>query len=713
MLATLFVAIPTASAAASSYTAVTKIKKFDASGLTSTNYEVNATNPCIVQIKVDPGVADTPSSANVEVLDSKGKQLDILSFVYKSSTNLSHLKINGRALSGGDPITFGPGTKKFKIEFKAAANDEVTLNFYVTFDGRNAADGDVKLNFFGTSGQLDAGSVVFAQAVGGQATLAVVGDPATVGEDSDGTVTIRVTPSVAGAFAAGDYIKIKLPAGFEWSKHTDATVYNPDRANVTVGVDGRLATITATDAQNTIFDVVLDVSVADTATAKKGDVVATVEGSGITVSPSELTVAKYADYAVNITVASVKELLAGKVQDQKTDKITLKEKVAGSILPGRNLTIELPDWVKIVNNHDYDFKSPSRGYPKLNADKNKITLRYDNASTAGSEREIYFKLELSIEANKSGDIKAVISGAGVPEQTVVIAKAVAPVSVSAGEGTVKIGVKDQAVGDVVITEGKAGALAQDKILQVDLPDGVTFAATPSVAVTSGDLEIKDTSVKLVNDNNTLQMTIKSESLKASTIKVSGIKLNVDRTVPEGTIVAKVLGEAVVDNYIDLYRKDDTKYDLSFDTSSVVKFPIATVGTPAPGVTKGSAVFTLGSASYTLNGQTVSMPVAPYVKNGRTYLPLRFCGNAIGISDANIWWDSATKTATLKKDNTVVQVKLGSQALYVNGVQVTTMDVAPEVKDGYTMLPIRPVLEALGAKVTFDAATQAVSIEYKE
>jgi hypothetical protein len=442
--------------------------------------------------------------------------------------------------------------------------------------------------------------------------------------------------------------------------------------------------------------------------AKKGDVEATVDAEGTTVSQSSLIVAKYADYEAAVKVDSVKELLAGKASDQKTDKIRIEEKVPGTILPNRNLTIELPTWVKIDSYSDANttFTTAYTNGGGLNSDRNKITLRFDSASTS-SEYKMEFKLKLSIQANKTGDITAVVKGAGVPETSLVIAKAVAPVTVTATDATIKIGAKDQAVNDVVITEGKAGALVKDGKLNIELPSGVTFASTPSVSVTSGDLELKNSSIQLSSDSSTLEIPVKSESLKASTVKISGIKLNVDRTVPEGAVMAKICGNAVVDNY------HSSPTGTQFNVDYVTKFAIATVGTPAPGVTKGSAVFTLGQASYVLNGQTVSMPVAPYVKNGRTYLPLRFCGNAIGISDANIWWDSATKTATLKKDNTVVQVKLGSQALYVNGVQVTTMDVAPEVKDGYTMLPIRPVLEALGAKVTFDAATQAVSIEYKE
>jgi len=698
MLATLFVAIPTASAAAT-YTAATKVQKFDPATQTDTDLVTSAT----VQIKIDPAIANQDSITLVEILDSKGSVVDIAYAVYVSSANLSNVKIDGNDWSGSYNAN---GAKKVKISFTAGSQDTAQLNFYVQFKGKDLPAGDVKLNFFGTSGQLISGSVVVAQAVGGKVDVKVVGDPPSIGEDVSKQVRIRLTPAVKGSFAYGNKVKIKLPAGFKWTSEGDDATY------AAASIEGERTLVLTGDtrgkSQDAICDFWANVSVSDSNVAKKGDVEATVDAEGTTVSQSSLIVAKYADYEAAVKVDSVKELLAGKASDQKTDKIRIEEKVPGTILPNRNLTIELPTWVKIDSYSDANttFTTAYTNGGGLNSDRNKITLRFDSASTS-SEYKMEFKLKLSIQANKTGDITAVVKGAGVPETSLVIAKAVAPVTVTATDATIKIGAKDQAVNDVVITEGKAGALVKDGKLNIELPSGVTFASTPSVSVTSGDLELKNSSIQLSSDSSTLEIPVKSESLKASTVKISGIKLNVDRTVPEGAVMAKICGNAVVDNY------HSSPTGTQFNVDYVTKFAIATVGTPAPGVTKGSAVFTLGQASYVLNGQTVSMPVAPYVKNGRTYLPLRFCGNAIGISDANIWWDSATKTATLKKDNTVVQVKLGSQALYVNGVQVTTMDVAPEVKDGYTMLPIRPVLEALGAKVTFDAATQAVSIEYKE
>lgn len=694
MLATLFVAIPSASAAGT-YTAVTKIVKFDPSG-TGADKVTGAK----VQIKLDPAVSETTSKAFFEVLDSAGNKLDIKDVVYACSESVYD--------------AYKVSAKKGYVEFTVDSNNNDTawLNLTVTFDGSDAAAGDVKLNFFGTGGQLESGSVVIAKAVSGAVELAVVGDPAKITEDGRDSVTIRVTQLVGGSIATDSVIKIKLPKGFKWSgtptedgTKVKASVDTDDERILKIVYDS-----TESGSMSAIFDVTASVEVADTDEANKGDVVATVDGVNCTVNTSELTVATYTDYGVTVKVDSVKELVAGKASDQKTAKITVKETIANSLIEGRKVTVELPEWVKIVDVSDKSgFKS---GEPTW--DKNKLYF-YPKENTTTKD-EYTFKLELSIEAGKSGDIEAVFSGAGMAETKAVIAKAVPAISATANAVDVKIGVQAQPAADLVITENKAGALKSGTNRQIGivLPEGVKFAGTPKVTVT-GDLGIKEDQVKVSDQvyldsgakvygaDRVLVIPIKSESLKASTITISNIKLTVDRTVAEGSVTAKIQGYAIVDNY--------GSGDGQFLTATAAQAVIANVITPAPGVTTGSAVFTIGSASYTQNGETVSMPVAPYIKNGRTYLPLRFCGNAIGISDTNIWWDSATKTATLKKDNTIVQVKIGSQALYVNGVQVSTMDVAPEIKDGYTMLPIRPVMEALGATLTYDDATKTVSIEY--
>nr|MBO2469866.1 copper amine oxidase [Bacillota bacterium] len=57
----------------------------------------------------------------------------------------------------------------------------------------------------------------------------------------------------------------------------------------------------------------------------------------------------------------------------------------------------------------------------------------------------------------------------------------------------------------------------------------------------------------------------------------------------------------------------------------------------------------------------------------------------------------------------VKLKIGSKVLYVNGTAIN-MDVAPEIKDGRTMLPLRWVGTALGVTVEWDEEARTVTVK---
>lgn len=119
-----------------------------------------------------------------------------------------------------------------------------------------------------------------------------------------------------------------------------------------------------------------------------------------------------------------------------------------------------------------------------------------------------------------------------------------------------------------------------------------------------------------------------------------------------------------------------------------------------------AEFTIGSMRYTVNGQPFFMDVAPYIHNGRTYLPVRYVAYALGVPEGGISYTNGV--VSLVKDGRTVQMTIGSRFLVVNGV-TTVMDVAPVTKNGRTMLPLRWIATALGASVNWDEATKTVTV----
>ncbi len=92
-------------------------------------------------------------------------------------------------------------------------------------------------------------------------------------------------------------------------------------------------------------------------------------------------------------------------------------------------------------------------------------------------------------------------------------------------------------------------------------------------------------------------------------------------------------------------------------------------------------------------------------NSRTLVPLRGVMEAFG---AMVTWDGDTSTATVEKDRVMVQVPVGQAMIFVNGVSVTN-DTSAVIRDGRTYLPIRAVLEAFGAGVSWDDNSRTVAV----
>jgi len=106
--------------------------------------------------------------------------------------------------------------------------------------------------------------------------------------------------------------------------------------------------------------------------------------------------------------------------------------------------------------------------------------------------------------------------------------------------------------------------------------------------------------------------------------------------------------------------------------------------------------------------SVKMDAAPMISNDRTFVPVRFLGNALGVDDNNIVWDNSSRTAILKGKNEL-KLTIGSKTMTVNN-EKRAMDVAPIIVDpGRTMLPARYVAEGLGFTVDWDDQNRLVVV----
>lgn len=605
------------------------------------------------------------------------------------------------------------------------------------------AEDEAKVTIDPRDSAVTGGTYVFAVASAG-ATITTIEKVNTFGGRYGKLAPIRIDETRIGALGyETQTIKLKLPPKYSWAANGGAEAkINPKsglagsgKGALTVEPDNkRTLTFTFTpvgtpagegdnveyrSARGSIFIEGLEI-IADR-DAPYGEVVVDVDGDKVTAT--DLVVAERSDYAVTAAVAEVKELVAG-MWDQKTAKITIEETLADSLIDSREVSVILPEWVKIVDpdtepDGNISLKTPSGKTGEIGSRQNELFIKVDKEDDEGSNNKIKyeFELKLSIEADKSGDIVAEIGGAGMEVQELVIAKAVAPITAEVAATDLKIGVQNQPAPDIIIAETAKARIDDqyepwdedfDKELTVTLPKGIQFASTPDVEVTEGNLEIGKPKVT-GEDKRELVIPVASSSTKPSTIKISNVKLTLDRTVPEGEFKAKIGGDALVKN-------DDPdatiKTEVEFAKGYVVNFVFANVITPAPGETRATTTFTIGSTTYTVEENKVAvektMDVAPYIKDGRTYLPVRFVAEALGVTEDNILWDPVSRKVTIFKGDRIAQMTIDSTTLLVNGVELT-MDVAPEITNGRTMLPVRWMTQALGATIAWDAETQTVTV----
>ena len=109
----------------------------------------------------------------------------------------------------------------------------------------------------------------------------------------------------------------------------------------------------------------------------------------------------------------------------------------------------------------------------------------------------------------------------------------------------------------------------------------------------------------------------------------------------------------------------------------------------------------------LDGQAVAFDDEygyPFVDEAnRTQVPFRVTLETFGCT---VTWDNDTRTARAEKDGVVVEVPIGQAYILENGRQVP-IDTTSRIRENRTYLPIRAVLEAFGAYVTWDQENKQV------
>lgn len=629
------------------------------------------------------------------------------------------------------------------VEIKVKGNPSVDQsgnagNIFLDFKSIKVKSGsnDVEVAFSGPGifSQMEQASVA---SIGAKAAISVKVDGVKKISDMGGYIdSITITESRARLLKEGDTITFRLAAGFSWKDSTNIVaaggwafegyhgmgIASTHDFNVTTSgrdliltikdlpeLPGSAGRITiGTDNLDSIYPLgVYPFIEVDDGTGYK-DVTISVTSSNKDLVIGDMEVASYEDYGINLKAAVAKEVMSGRT-NQELATIYIEEEIRGSLKEDQTIYFELPKGVKWVSYGTIETDGSTiisdSGYTAVSGSSRKIKNVF--TATSSKPTSLAFKnMKVSIEPWFEGPLEVTVSGNADVGGKVTAAGAIQPVTLTVeGVTNVAVGAMKQKAGDIIITEAKSGAIlnkANHNQLFITLPKGVTFAAQPTVAVTSGDLdlgkvEIGASSIATVNDG--LLIEIKSDSSKPSVIKISDIYLTLDRTVPQGIVQAKFEGSK------DFNWADGSTALVDFATKeSLGSVGIATTVTASQG---GAASFIIGSRTYSVGESSQMMDVAPYIKDSRSFVPVRYLAeNMLG---ATVVWNEADQEVVLTKGGVEVVLTIGSKTYTVNGAEKTA-DVAPEIVDSRTFLPARYVAEAFGATVSWNEGTQTVLIQ---
>ncbi|WP_379127224.1 copper amine oxidase N-terminal domain-containing protein [Paenibacillus sp. sgz500958] len=111
---------------------------------------------------------------------------------------------------------------------------------------------------------------------------------------------------------------------------------------------------------------------------------------------------------------------------------------------------------------------------------------------------------------------------------------------------------------------------------------------------------------------------------------------------------------------------------------------------------------------TIEGIEQHSKVAPYKVDGSYMVPMKDIFTALG---ATFEWNKANQQIKAVKAETTIVMTIGSKKALLNGKEVT-LNSAPQVINGNTMVPLQFVSVALNSTAVFDSKTNTIVIKQK-
>ena len=460
--------------------------------------------------------------------------------------------------------------------------------------------------------------------------------------------------------ASDNQIAVTLPRGYSFKPVSTKVSLDAGTANVSYNRDYTTMTITDVTSKNAFVKIEPVVAVKADNNAKSEDISANIDfiTNSKSVSAKDVKVGELVFYSLTLSAneKGLRDIPTLTKGASKTVELTLNM-VEGTLVNGSAVNFKV-DNAKIV-------------YDTIKVDGQDASLTVPrSAGTSESSKvsgyQVYQNEEFSIRLLKSGltsvkltfDIVAdmsksnpviTASSRNLEDVKTVIAKTQQALSATVVPSKVEKGtITDLPV--VTLKESAVNTLQRgDKIyLEIVYPgsgrdkgQSVAFNSTKDIKVeTTNRLEID--SVEFGATENILVLTVGSRSYsKPGEIKLTNIKGYLTEKAPQNQINLSVKLNSSVEDEVPFF---------SVGKEVAVK-----------------TLFVINSKNYTVDGQTRTLVTAPYIKNGRTMLPVRAVAESLGLVAS---WDNTTKTATFKNAEKTAIVKVGQSESVMRAPKTT-------------------------------------------
>ena len=382
--------------------------------------------------------------------------------------------------------------------------------------------------------------------------------------------------------------------------------------------------------------------------------------SGAGIEKTTIKLGTVIDYGMTFEVENEKlpVFYSGRTPEEATLEVTVKESTPDSWRLSRKTTFTFPEGVEVT---DFSIvkKNSATNMTKDNfvCKENVVTLT-DVTVDEGKCAEFTLSFNVAIDPQFTGDVTCELGGSAIEkEMKVTVAEVKAPIVIEAKSTDVSIDYRNVSVNDIVIKEAFVGALEKDKVLALEIDGHIELEKGMKFIIDEGDIEIE-----VSEDDGKFYIEVIKESHKdPAVIRITNIEAYLNRSLPAGEYGLKLI--------------------------------LSNTGKDGAYVAKDEAYFQNYDATKDKTGffTTDEIEIVP---------------NYINIVTAGRDKDDSTFTTTVK-------ITIGAYTMTA-GEKVIALDVPAYISNGYTMLPVRAVADALSgdaATILWDDATKTVTIGF--